>query len=282
MTSPIGPPAPADDDRWTDAFFDRQYVDLLSEQMGPVPTARQVRFLRAVLELPRGARVLDVGCGFGRHAGALARAGYEVVGMDSSRAMISEARLRWRGVSRVRFLRARMQSLSFRSEFDAAICMFTSFGYLSPKENRRTLAAIVRAVKPGGRIVVDTRDLDEVKRTLARSQWWTFGRSFRVHENATLDPSTGVLRNRWWIVNRKTGKRSRRVMRVQFSTRAKWKTMLRVSGARLRAFYSDFTPASRNRRNGPRLLVVAESLSKPAKASPSVRPAAPRRAERRT
>src|SRR5687768_3535654 len=55
-------------------------------------TAPEIAFLTRVLPLPAFSRVLDVPCGFGRHLAGLARAGYDVVGVDNEPAVVDEAR----------------------------------------------------------------------------------------------------------------------------------------------------------------------------------------------
>jgi ubiquinone/menaquinone biosynthesis C-methylase UbiE len=109
------------------------------------------------LGLRRGERILDVPCGFGRHARMLAARGMEVVGVDLSAAMLAEAR-RGRRSARPRFERGDMRRLACRDEFDAVICMFTSFGYFGDRENRGVLRRMARVLKSGGRVLIDHRD----------------------------------------------------------------------------------------------------------------------------
>lgn len=55
-------------------------------------TRAEVEFLVELLALPRGSRILDVGCGTGRHSIALAASGFKVTGVDISEGMLGEAR----------------------------------------------------------------------------------------------------------------------------------------------------------------------------------------------
>src|SRR5260370_11915457 len=77
---------------WVTSFFDATYVAPLREEKRPAQTRREIDFLLRALRPAPGARILDVPCGYGRHAAALARRGFRVVGVDLSRAMIAEAR----------------------------------------------------------------------------------------------------------------------------------------------------------------------------------------------
>ena len=71
-----------------------------------------------LLELQPGARVLDVGCGTGAHAGALAARGYDVLGVDVDEAMLERART---SHPHARFLAADVQTMTLGETFDAAL-----------------------------------------------------------------------------------------------------------------------------------------------------------------
>lgn len=78
------------------------------------------------LDLPRGARVLDLCCGMGRHSLALSEAGYEVTGVDLSEALLREARSQV-GAEAVTWLRSDMRELSWRADsMQWSICLLPS------------------------------------------------------------------------------------------------------------------------------------------------------------
>jgi len=84
-------------------------------------TDQEVAFLLETLGLRPGQRILDVGCGPGRHAHALARAGLEVVGVDISQRFVDLAG--HDAPPRATFRRLDARRLPFRAEFDAAISL---------------------------------------------------------------------------------------------------------------------------------------------------------------
>ena len=95
--------------------------------------------------LPRG-RVLDVCCGFGRHKRGLEERGWEVVGVERDPEVAAAAGA----------LCLDMRELhQVDGTFDAVICMWASFGYFAPAENRRVLEAMIEKLKPGGRLVLE-------------------------------------------------------------------------------------------------------------------------------
>ena len=114
-------------------------------------TAQEVAFLIEALQLTPGSRVLDVGCGPGRHAHALAREGIEVVGIDISQRFVDLARAGAPPLATFERLDARR--LSFDAEFDAVISLCQGgFGLLTGAgEDEDVATGMARALRPGGR-----------------------------------------------------------------------------------------------------------------------------------
>ncbi|HFQ94718.1 MAG TPA: class I SAM-dependent methyltransferase, partial [Anaerolineae bacterium] len=125
-------------------------------------TAVETNFLESQLRLPPGARILDVGCGFGRHSIELARRGYTVTGIDPAAAMIAAAQERAKEAAvSVDFRQARGEEFTTAVPFDAAICLFTSLGQMGPDgDNSALVSRVYDALKPGGLFVVEVPQRD--------------------------------------------------------------------------------------------------------------------------
>ncbi len=130
-------------------------------------TANEVAFLMEELGIRPGQRLLDVGCGPGRHAHAFAAAGVEVVGVDISQHFVDLATDTAPQGLPVSFRRLDARDLPFDDEFDVAISLCQgAFGLVGagPGTEAAITAAVdpdgvvldgmARAVRPGGQIAV--------------------------------------------------------------------------------------------------------------------------------
>lgn len=117
-------------------------------------TSQEVDFLVDALELAPGHRVLDVGCGPGRHAHELARRGIAVHGIDISQRFVDLARDA--APPGATFERLDARRLPFTAEFDAAVSLCQgAFGLvLGPGDDAAVLDGMGRALRPGGRLAV--------------------------------------------------------------------------------------------------------------------------------
>jgi SAM-dependent methyltransferase len=144
-------------------------------------TEQEVDFLVGALELTPGMRVLDVGCGPGRHALALAHRGFEVVGVDHSPDFIELAR----GAAdadhlTATFVELDVRELAYDGEFDAAICLCQGgFGLLGGRDEPGVFRRITRTLRRGGALAVSA-----------------FSAAFAIRhleDGEEFDPATGVL-----------------------------------------------------------------------------------------
>ena len=104
------------------------------------------------------ASVLDVPCGDGRLTLGLANAGYAATGIDISALEIEHARERSAGT---RFEVGDLRSLPDLGRFDAVLSWGNSFGYTTPAETPLALASLRRALKPGGRLILESLTVAE-------------------------------------------------------------------------------------------------------------------------
>lgn len=156
---------------WTKRFFRAPvFTPGAPEALAAAPM--EAAAVWRTLGLKPGARLLDLACGTGRHAVLLARRGAFVVGVDKTESYLKEARAKARGLSNCLFARGDMRRLTFKGEFDAAMNLWTSFGYFAKaSDDDRALKGVARALKPGGLFLIDLIDFAWVKKHGQRRRW---------------------------------------------------------------------------------------------------------------
>jgi SAM-dependent methyltransferase len=158
-------------------------------------TEQEIAFLCEHLDLHEGSKVLDLGCGPGRHALALARRGVEMVGIDHSDEFVALARRAAAadGLS-VEFRAADVRDLDEEDRFDAVICLCQGgFGLLGGREDEALIARFAAALRPGGRLALTAFHLAFAVRFLEPGD--TFDPATGVnHERATLRDPCGAER----------------------------------------------------------------------------------------
>lgn len=133
-----------------------------------------------------GASILDVGCGRGRHARALARRGYRVTGIDLSATALDEARTKAEAEGLdIRFEQADMREPYCAACMDGAVNLFTTFGYFEEDaDNQQALTAIATALRPGGWFVQDFLNVPHTIETL-------------VPDDTRQEDGTTIRQHRW-------------------------------------------------------------------------------------
>jgi SAM-dependent methyltransferase len=190
----------------SERFFREAWPQISQAFESPTDAASDVEWIIGVAALEAAARVLDAPCGFGRHSIELARRGFQVTGVDFSETELDRARKAATGAGvPLRLVCQDIRDMEFPGEFDLAVNLFSSIGYFSDDEDRLVIDRFWRALKPGGVFVLDTRNRDQLVRSLPpeerkRANGWTL----RI-ENA-FDPATSRWRARWWRSKRATAK----------------------------------------------------------------------------
>lgn len=135
------------------------YADDLTDERSDAETAALIRLLK--LDTP--LQILDLACGFGRHANRLAARGHAVTGIDVMPGFLKMARQQAAELGvQVDYRQGDVRQLDFYEEFDRVLMLFTSFGYFEDDENRQVAAHMARALKPGGLLAFDIPNRDAI------------------------------------------------------------------------------------------------------------------------
>lgn len=137
-------------------------------------TVNQVDFIIKVMELTGSERILDMACGFGRHSLELARRGFDVVGVDYTKAFIDDAR---KSASEknlnVDFIHADIRDIEIHNEFDVVLNMADgAIGYFDTDEENLIIFDLISSVlKPGGKHFMDVCNAEHAELFFPKRHW---------------------------------------------------------------------------------------------------------------
>jgi SAM-dependent methyltransferase len=189
-------------DNWWKTFFDLDYIRIWGGADRPTETARQVHAVWQLLALQKGSRVLDAPCGYGRASLPIAKRGATVVGVDQSETLIAEAEKN-RGdlaTGSLRYLRHDLREALPENGFDAAFNIFSSIGYGSEEDDLSILKTLRLAVRPGGRVLIETMQRDAFAALFGRGvkPAYRLPDGTLVVEEPTFDPISGRANTTWY------------------------------------------------------------------------------------
>ena len=157
---------------WFEEWFGEEYLQLYPHR-NDADAEKMITLIQRVLPWETGWKTLDVGCGAGRHARALAMAGARVFGLDLSMSLLRRAR----SITSAPLIRADMRRLPVRSgSMDLTVNLFTSFGYFSnDQQHDEALGGMIDTVRSGGWFVIDFLNAETVTRGLVPQETVALG-----------------------------------------------------------------------------------------------------------
>jgi SAM-dependent methyltransferase len=139
---------------WFGQWFDSPYYHILYQHRDDNEAKFFLDNLLGHLNPSLNCMMLDLACGKGRHAIYLNEQGFKVTGVDLSQQNIKHARQFEN--DRLQFHQHDMREVYKPEAFDFVFNLFTSFGYFDTiEEHERTIKAITKSLKPGGKFIID-------------------------------------------------------------------------------------------------------------------------------
>jgi len=171
---------------WYKDWFDREEYEVVYGHRDDDEAAKLINLIVAFTRLAPASRVLDIGCGRGRHAIRLASQGYRVTGVDLSRSSIDAARVRASSMGlSIDFEVGDMRELVCDGCFSMVVNMFTAFGFFEEDdEHERAIASMSKALYTDGWLVQDFLNAENVRRNL-------------VPESSAVKSGMEVTQKRW-------------------------------------------------------------------------------------
>ncbi|MEN2434249.1 class I SAM-dependent methyltransferase [Weeksellaceae bacterium A-14] len=167
---------------WFETWFDTPYYHILYKNHDYSEAEAFITKLTAVLQLPEGARIIDLACGKGRHSVFLNKLGYDVLGLDLSRNSI-EYDEQFEN-PKLKFAVHDIRNEIIGERADAVFNLFTSFGYFKTEgEDQAVFDSVAGALKKDGFFVLDYLNQQYVRNTLTdRQEVQRDGITFHIHK----------------------------------------------------------------------------------------------------
>ena len=136
-------------------------------------TEAEVDFIEEICNLVHGNHILDLMCGYGRHAIELGRRGYRVTALDNSTDYVAEikSRVEKEGLpveSRI----ADVANTSFHGSYDAAICMGNSFAFFDEEAASQLLKNLASVLPVGAKFIINTWTIGEIAIRYFQEKVW--------------------------------------------------------------------------------------------------------------
>ncbi|MFD3269524.1 class I SAM-dependent methyltransferase [Paenibacillus dendritiformis] len=237
---------------WYERSFGRDYL-LVYRHRDFQGATQEVHGMMEWLRLPASASILDLCCGMGRHALALAEAGYRVTGVDLSEVLLEEAMAHdTRG--QVKFLRGDMRELPVDGPFDAVVNLFTSFGYFTDNEdNARVFQEIHRVLKPQGRFIVDFLNPSYVRQHLVPHSERVDGGT-RIEERRRIE--NGFVKKAITLTDGSGGEQREYEERVRLYELADFRNMMDEAGLVIDQVHGSYDGAAYDEEQSKRMIMV--------------------------
>lgn len=241
-------------EEWFKNWFDTAYYHQLYKNRDTNEASLFIDTLVKKLNPTKESIMLDIGCGKGRHAIQLANLGFNVTGIDLSKASIEEALKQEK--DNLHFYQHDMREIFWINYFDYAFNLFTSFGYFNTKrENNNAIQSIAQSLKNGGKLIVDYLNVHFTEQNM-------------IHESNELINNVAYTITRWHDEH----KFYKKILiedlalteAIAFTevvskfTLADFEAMLLPHQMKIKNVFGDFQLNSFDENNSPRLIFVAE------------------------
>lgn len=225
---------------WYEALFERDWYDYFAKGGPGSPdtdgsyarrTDAEVAFIERALGLAEPCDLLDLCCGPGRHSVRLAKRGHRVTGVDISAYNLEQAagRAAEFGVE-VAWREADMRETGLAdASQDAAINMFTAFGFFDDEGNQRVLEEVARVLRPGGRFLIDLVNRDSLMRRHEPRMWNERHNGAVLLQEHAFDSATGSQTTNWTVV-KADGERIARSFTVRMYTLQELEVRMALAG----------------------------------------------------
>ncbi len=173
-------------------FFDGLYKDVWRKIIPEGLTAAEVDFLMEMGRLEKESKVLDIMCGYGRHAIELAKRGCQVRAIDNAEEYIEEIKqAAIESKLPITPVKADVTALKLEEQYDMAVCMGNSLAFFNEEEVSGILKALSAHLKKGGIFIINTWMLGEIAIKYFKEKDWFYVEDYKylIESEYLLNPT---------------------------------------------------------------------------------------------
>jgi SAM-dependent methyltransferase len=242
-----------------DIFFDGYYKEIWKTIIPEELTVKEVDFMIPYFKLKEGSGVLDLMCGYGRHAIGLARKGIAVTAVDNLADYIHEIK-EVAEKENLPLKPVQIPALDFKTDdrFDLAICMGNSLNFFDTVDTMKILSKICSFLKPGGNLLINSWSIAEIAFNNFKGKNWNQIGDIRFLTDSMVLFSPTRIETESIIISPAGHTEIKQGIDYIFSLN-EMETMLNISGFTLKEVYS--IPGRKKFTVGePRAYLVAEKI----------------------
>jgi len=187
---------------WWRTTFGKEYFSLWdpSSSDSQIWTKKEIGLIDD-LHLKKGAKILDIPCGQGRHSVELAKKGFQVIGVDYSSIALNAAK-EWAIQNKVSpiFIKQDIRLLKLKEKFDAIAMLGNSFGYFSDIDNEKVIKNISALLKPKGFFIIHLLNPIEVIKKFGEKNTFKISNGHVDIKDISFDPLNFIRKSEWTIV----------------------------------------------------------------------------------
>ncbi len=144
-------------DNWYEDFFQGINCEVWEKAIPAEYTKQEVDFLVTELNLQEGQHLLDIPCGFGRHAIEFSKRGFNVTGIDISETFIKG--LTEKIISEklnIKAIQADILAIQLNQKFSGAVCLGNSFGYFNIDSMKLFVEKVSSSLETGSKFIINS------------------------------------------------------------------------------------------------------------------------------
>lgn len=164
-----------------DTYFDGYYKQVWKSLIPGELTVKEVDFIISYFGLSRNSMVLDLMCGYGRHALALGEKGIPVLAVDNLEEYIDEIKhaVDDNGLP-IQIIKEDVASFRTEKKFDLVICMGNSLNFFNAQDTQLILNNIAGFLKPGGALLINSWSIAEIAIKSFKDKSWSYCGDLKV------------------------------------------------------------------------------------------------------